>query len=27
VKGDQSVWVLTHDGREEFKPGQTLITN
>ena len=27
VKGEQSVWVLTHDGREEFKPGQTLITN
>jgi hypothetical protein len=27
VKGEQSVWGLTHDGREEFKPGQTLITN
>ncbi len=27
VKGEQSVWVLTHDGREEFKLGQTLITN
>jgi cyanophycinase len=27
VKGEQSVWVLTHDGREEFKPGQTLTTN
>jgi cyanophycinase-like exopeptidase len=27
VKGEQSVWVLTHDGREEFKSGQTLITN
>ena len=27
IKGEQSVWVLTHDGREEFKPGQTLITN
>ena len=27
VKGEQSVWVLTHDGREVFKPGQTLITN
>ena len=27
VKGEQSVWVLTHDGREEFKAGQTLLTN
>ena len=27
VNGEQSVWVLTHDGREEFKPGQSLVTN
>ena len=27
VKGEQSVWVLTHEGREEFKAGQTLLTN
>jgi len=27
VKGEQSVWVLTHEGREEFKAGQTLTTN
>ena len=27
VKGEQSVWVLTHDGREEFKPGQSLVTS
>jgi cyanophycinase-like exopeptidase len=27
VKGEQSVWLLTHDGREEFKAGQTLLTN
>jgi hypothetical protein len=24
VKGEQSVWVLTHEGREEFKVGQTI---
>ena len=27
VKGEQSVWILTHEGREEFKVGQTLLTN
>jgi hypothetical protein len=27
VKGEQSVWVLTHEGREEFKAGQNLLTN
>ena len=27
VKGEQSVWILTHEGREEFKAGQTLLTN
>jgi hypothetical protein len=27
VNGEQSVWVLTHDGRQEFKPGQSLVTN
>jgi cyanophycinase len=27
VKGRQSVWVLTKDGRKEFKPGSSLITN
>ena len=27
VKGEQSVWILTHEGREEFKAGQTLTTN
>ena len=27
VNGEQSVWVLTHDGREEFKPGQSLVTS
>ena len=27
VKGRQSVWVLTKNGREEFKPGSSLITN
>ena len=27
VKGEQSVWVLTNEGREEFKAGQTLLTN
>ena len=27
VKGEQSVWILTHEGREEFKVGQTLTTN
>lgn len=27
VKGEQSVWVLTHEGREEFRAGQTLLTN
>ena len=27
VKGEQSVWVLTHEGREEFTAGQTLLTN
>jgi len=27
VKGEQSVWILTHEGREEFTAGQTLLTN
>jgi hypothetical protein len=27
VKGKQSVWVLTDQGRTEFKPGETLLTN
>jgi cyanophycinase len=27
VKGEQSVWVLTHEGRQELKAGQTLLTN
>ena len=27
VKGKQSAWVLTHEGRTEYKAGQTLITN
>jgi cyanophycinase-like exopeptidase len=27
VKGKQSVWVLTDQGRAEFKPGETLLTN
>ncbi len=27
VKGRQSVWVLTKNGRQEYKPGSSLITN
>ncbi|MFM8212591.1 MAG: hypothetical protein ACKN9B_05295, partial [Actinomycetes bacterium] len=27
VKGRQSVWVLTKNGRKEYKPGENLITN
>lgn len=27
VKGEQSVWILSNEGRTEFKPGDELITN
>jgi cyanophycinase-like exopeptidase len=27
VRGEQSVWVLDHEGRTELKPGEKLITN